>query len=42
MELDRFGNYVFILLFVVSRQPAPRVFEATIGAVLDWALGLLP
>ena len=41
MELDRFGNYVFILLVVVLLWE-PRVFEATIGAVLDAALELLP
>ncbi len=41
MELDRFGNYVFILLFVVLVSQ-PRLFEATIGRVLDAAIGLLP
>jgi Zn-dependent protease len=41
MALDRFGNYVFILLFVVLISQ-PRLFEATIGRVLDAAMGLLP
>lgn len=41
MSLDRYGNYVFIALFVVLFS-RPEVFEATIGRVLDWALGILP
>jgi len=41
MSLDRYGNVVFIVLFVVLLS-RPEVFEATIGRVLDWALGLLP
>jgi Zn-dependent protease len=41
MSLDRYGNYVFIALFLVLLS-RPEVFEATIGRVLDWALGLLP
>jgi Zn-dependent protease len=41
MGLDRYGNYVFIALFVVLLS-RPEVFGATIGHVLDWALGLLP
>jgi len=41
MSLDRYGNVVFIVLFVVLVS-RPEVFEATIGRVLDWAMGLLP
>jgi Zn-dependent protease len=41
MSLDRFGNMVFIALFVVL-VARPEVFTATIGRVLDWAYGLLP
>ena len=41
MSLDRYGNVVFIVLFVLL-VGRPEVFEATIGRVLDWALGLLP
>ncbi len=41
MSLDRYGNIVFILLFVVL-VGRPEIFEATIGRVLDWAYGLLP
>lgn len=41
MSLDRYGNYAFALLLVVLIG-RPQVFEATIGAALDWALGLLP
>lgn len=41
MDLDRYGNAVF-LVFVVLLVAAPELFEHTIGAVLDWAWGLLP
>ena len=41
MALDRFGNSVFLVLVVVL-VAAPEVFEATIGAALDWAWRLLP
>jgi Zn-dependent protease len=41
MDLDRFGNYVFMGLLVVMLA-APQVFGATIGVVLDWSYGLLP
>lgn len=39
--LDRYGNYVFMALFVVMIA-APEVFERTIGVVLGWAFGMLP
>ena len=38
---DRYGNYVFLGLFVVM-VAFPAVFSDTIGAVLDWAYLLLP
>ena len=38
---DRYGNYVFLGLFVVM-VAFPAVFSDTIGAVLDWAHLLLP
>lgn len=41
MSLDRYGNVVFVVLLVLL-VGWPEVFSATIGAVLDWALGLLP
>lgn len=41
MSLDRFGNTVF-LVFVVVLVALPEVFQKTLGAVLDWAWGLLP
>jgi len=41
VDLDRYGNYVFMGLLVVMLA-APQVFEATIGRVLDWAYLLLP
>jgi len=41
IDLDRYGNYVFMGLFVVMLA-APQVFQATIGRVLDWAYLLLP
>ena len=41
VDLDRYGNYVFMGLFVVMLA-APQVFQATIGRVLDWAYLLLP
>jgi Zn-dependent protease len=39
--LDRYGAYTFILLFVVIWQ-VPAFYNATIGAVLDWFVRLLP
>lgn len=39
--LDRFGNYALVILLVVL-VGRPEVFAATIGAVLDWAVGFLP
>jgi Zn-dependent protease len=39
--LDRYGNYVFIGLFVVL-YAFPQVYEATFGAVLDFATQILP
>ena len=41
VDLDRYGNYVFMGLLVVMLA-APQVFEATIGWVLDWSYALLP
>jgi Zn-dependent protease len=41
VDLDRYGNYVFMGLLVVMLA-APQVFQATIGRVLDWAFLLLP
>jgi len=41
MSLDRYGNVVFVALLVVLIG-WPQVFSATIGRVLDWAMGLLP
>jgi Zn-dependent protease len=41
VDLDRYGNYVFMGLLVVMLA-APQVFQATIGRVLDWAYLLLP
>jgi Zn-dependent protease len=41
MSLDRFGNLVFIVLFIFLVS-SPGLFAATIGRVLDWAVGLLP
>ncbi len=40
-ELDRYGNYVFIGLFVVLFA-FPTVYETTFGAVLDFAMQILP
>jgi len=40
-ELDRYGNFVFIGLFVVLFT-FPAVYEATFGAVLDFAIQILP
>lgn len=40
-DFDRYGSYVFLGLFVVMLA-APQLFNATIGAVLDWSFGLLP
>lgn len=40
-DLDRYGNYVFLGLLVVMLA-APQVFDATIGAILDWSFRLLP
>ena len=41
VDLDRYGNYVFLGLLVVMLA-APQVFQATIGRVLDWSFALLP
>ena len=41
VDLDRYGNYVFMGLLVVMLA-APQVFQSTIGRVLDWAYLLLP
>jgi Zn-dependent protease len=41
VDLDRYGNYVFMGLLVVMLA-APQVFQATIGRVLDWSYALLP
>jgi len=41
VTLDRYGNYVFMGLFVVMIA-FPRVFNDTIGAVLEWSFALLP
>ena len=41
LDLDRYGNFVFMGLLVVMLA-APQVFQATIGRVLDWAYLLLP
>ena len=41
MQLDRWGNYVFLGLFVVL-VAFPAVFDATFGAVLNLAYHLLP
>jgi Zn-dependent protease len=41
LDLDRYGNYVFIGLLVIM-VAAPQIFDATIGAVLTWSFGLLP
>jgi len=38
---DRYGNYVFLGLFVVMIA-FPVVFSDTIGAVLEWSFNLLP
>ena len=38
---DRYGNYVFLGLFVVLVS-FPRLFDATFGAVLQWWSLLLP
>lgn len=40
VALDRYGNYTMVLLLVVL-VARPGVFAATVGAVLDWAMGLL-
>lgn len=40
-ELDRYGNFVFIGLFVVLFA-FPAVYESTFGAVLDFAMRILP
>jgi len=39
--LDRYGTYVFLVLFVVMWQ-VPAFFDATFGAVLDLFAKLLP
>lgn len=41
VALDRYGNYTILLLLLVM-VASPRVFDATIGAVLDAAIRLLP
>jgi len=41
MSLDRYGDVVFLVLIVVLIA-VPSVFEATFGAVLRWAWGMLP
>ena len=41
VDLDRYGNYVFMGLLVVMLA-APQVFQSTIGRVLDWSYALLP
>jgi len=41
VALDRYGNFVFMGLFVVMIA-FPRVFNDTIGAVLEWSYMLLP
>jgi len=41
LDLDRYGNYVFMGLLVVMLA-APQVFESTIGRVLEWSYALLP
>lgn len=41
VALDRYGTYTFILLFVVVWQ-VPAFYDATIGAVLNLFLKLLP
>lgn len=40
MALDRYGSYLMILVLVVL-VGRPGVFAVTVGAVLDWAMGLL-
>ncbi len=39
--LDRYGSYVLLGLLVVIIA-APQVFDATVGAVLQWSYALLP
>ena len=39
--LDRYGNYVFIVLFVLLWQ-VPAIYDATFGWVLDLFARLLP
>jgi len=41
LDLDRYGNFVFMGLLVVMLA-APQVFQSTIGRVLDWSFALLP
>lgn len=41
LALDRYGNWVFIGLFLVLIA-APQLFDATLGAVIDWSFRLLP
>ncbi len=41
VSFDRYGNYVFVGLFFVMIA-FPRVFNDTIGAVLEWSFALLP
>jgi Zn-dependent protease len=39
--LDRYGTYVMVALVAVL-VAFPEVFDATIGAVVDWSFALLP
>ncbi len=41
LALDRYGNFVFLALVVIMLA-LPSVFQATIGAVLQWSYHLLP
>lgn len=41
LALDRYGTYVFLAIVVIMLA-APQVFQATIGAVLNWSYHLLP
>ncbi len=41
VTLDRYGNLVFIGVFLVMIG-FPAVYDATFGAVLDWAMRILP
>ena len=41
LDLDRYGNVVFLVIVVVM-VAFPQVFDATIGAVLQWTYQFLP